>query len=125
MVAAIALFFAGLANGAHIFLLRAMLADVVDEDEVKLGRRRSGLMFGLLLTTSKAGQALGPLTFAVLALYGFDGKLGQANSPQSLTALTALFVGLPALLYLVSGWALRFYPLSEARQKTLRETLER
>jgi Na+/melibiose symporter-like transporter len=79
VLAAAALFFAGLANGAHIFLLRAMLADVVDEDEVKLGRRRSGLMFGLLLTTSKAGQALGPLTFAVLALYGFDGKLGQSR----------------------------------------------
>ncbi len=124
-VAAVGLFFAGLANGAHIFLLRAMLADVVDEDEVSTGKRRSGLMFGLLLTTSKAGAALGPLTFAVLAFYGFDGKLGTANTPQALGALSALFVGLPALLYFASGWALRFYPLDEARQRHLRETLGR
>jgi Na+/melibiose symporter-like transporter len=125
VVAAVGLFFAGLANGAHIFLLRAMLADVVDEDEVKTGRRRSGLMFGLLLTTSKAGAALGPLTFAVLALYGFDGKLGRENAPEALGALSALFIGVPAALYFVSGWALRFYPLDETRQKALREQLGR
>jgi Na+/melibiose symporter-like transporter len=124
-VAALGLFFAGFANGAHVFLLRAMLADVVDEDEVRFGRRRAGLMFGLLLTTSKAGAALGPLTFAILALFGFDGKLGAANNPQALGALSALFVFVPALLYFASGWVMRAYPLSEARQRDLRAQLNR
>jgi glycoside/pentoside/hexuronide:cation symporter, GPH family len=123
-VAAIGLFFAGFANGAHIFLLRAMLADVVDEDEARVGHRRSGLMFGLLLTTSKAGAALGPLTFAVLALFGFDGKLGAANNASALGALSALFVFVPALLYFASGWVMRAYPLNEARQRDLRAQLD-
>jgi Na+/melibiose symporter-like transporter len=82
-------------------------------------------MFGLLLTTSKAGAALGPLTFAVLALFGFDGKLGAANSAEALGALSALFVFVPALLYFASGVVMRAYPLSEARQRELREQLHR
>ncbi len=62
VIAAIGLFFAGFANGAHIFLLRAMMADVIDEDEARTGQRRAGLFFGMLLTTSKMGSALGPVT---------------------------------------------------------------
>ena len=125
LIAAIGLFFAGFANGAHIFLLRAMMADVVDEDEVKSGQRRAGLFFGMLLTTSKIGSALGPVTFAILAAFGFDGKLGPQNNPEALGALTILFIGGPALLYAIAGWAMRFYPLSEARQRELRAQLRR
>jgi Na+/melibiose symporter-like transporter len=124
-IAAIGLFFAGFANGAHIFLLRAMMADVIDEDEARTGQRRAGLFFGMLLTTSKMGSSLGPVTFAILALFGFDGRLGVNNSPQALGALTALFILAPAALYTIAGLALRFYPLSEARQRELRAQLGR
>ncbi len=123
-IAAIGIFLAGLPNGAHIFLLRAMMVDVVDEDEAKTGTRRAGLFFGLLLTTSKAGAALGPLTFAVLALSGFDGRLGANNTPLALAALTALIVAPQAVLYGLAAWLLRFHPLDEARQRALRAELE-
>lgn len=122
--AAIGIFIAGLPNGGHILLLRAMMVDVVDEDEVKTGSRRAGFFFGILLTTSKAGAALGPLTFAVLALFGFDGKLGAGNSPAAMTALTILFVAPQVLLYGAAAWLLRFYPLDEARQNALRAQLD-
>ncbi|MFZ4069565.1 MAG: MFS transporter, partial [Caulobacterales bacterium] len=54
-LAAFGMFFAGVANGATVFLLRAMMADVVDEDQAVTGEQRSGLFFGLLLTTTKVG----------------------------------------------------------------------
>lgn len=123
-LSALGIFFAGLPNGAHILLLRAMMVDAVDEDEVKTGARRAGLFFGLLLTTSKAGAALGPLTLAVLALYGFDGKLGAGNAPAAMNALTILFVAPQVLLYLFAAWAMRSYPLDETRQRALRAELD-
>ncbi|HWA23467.1 MAG TPA: MFS transporter [Caulobacterales bacterium] len=123
-LAAIGIFLAGLPNGAHILLLRAMMVDVVDEDEVKTGARHAGLFFGLLLTTSKAGAALGPLTLAVLAFYGFDGKLGAGNAPAAMTALTFLFIAPQVLLYLFAAWIMRAYPLDEARQRALRAQLD-
>ncbi len=123
-LAALGIFFAGLPNGAHIFLLRAMMVDVVDEDEVKAGKRRAGLFFGLLLTTSKAGAALGPLTLAALAVSGFDGKLGAGNAPSAMNALTLLFIAPQVLLYLFAAWTMRTYPLDEARQRALRTELD-
>jgi Na+/melibiose symporter-like transporter len=50
---------AGLAQGGGTLLTRALMADVVDEDEARTGARRSGIYFGILLTTSKVGVALG------------------------------------------------------------------
>ena len=60
-----------------VLLTRTMMADVVDEDELNTGARRSGLFFGLLLTTSKAGAALGPITYAILGAAGFLAETGE------------------------------------------------
>src|SRR5262249_41220143 len=62
---------AGLAQGGTILLTRSLMADVVDEDEVVTGQRRSGIYFGLLLMTSKTGLAAGPLAYAFLQVFGF------------------------------------------------------
>ena len=107
---------AGLSQGAGTLLLRSMMADVVDVDEERTGARRSGLFFGLLMTTSKFGAAAGPLTYAVLGLSGFDPRLGLGNNAESLNLLTMLFVGLPVALYLLTAFMLRTYPLDEAHQ---------
>jgi Na+/melibiose symporter-like transporter len=122
-LAAFGMFFAGVANGATVFLLRAMMADVVDEDQAVTGEQRSGLFFGLLLTTTKVGLALGPATYVVLGLFGFDPKLGAENSPQAIGALVAMFAGAPLILNLLTAWSLNGYPLTEARQASLREAI--
>lgn len=123
IVAAIGMSFAGIANGATVFLLRAMMADVADEDELQTGASRSGLFFGLLLTTTKVGLALGPATYVALGLFGFDAKLGDANSPQAMLALTVMFAALPLVLNLLTIWSLRGYPLTAQRQRALRAAI--
>lgn len=85
-IAVAMLSFAGLSQSAGTMLLRAMMADVVDEDAVRTGAQRSGLFFGLLLTTSKIGLAMGPLAYAVLDIFHFDAKLGPANTPEAMGA---------------------------------------
>lgn len=118
-IAAPVMALAGITQGAGTLLLRSMMADVVDEDEVKSGARRSGLFFGMLLTTSKFGFAAGPLTYAVLGAAGFNPQLGAANSESALGLLTALFVGLPIALNILAALPLRNYPLDEKRQAQL------
>jgi glycoside/pentoside/hexuronide:cation symporter, GPH family len=124
-IAAPALFIGGLANGAPVLLLRSMMADVVDEDRVKTGAQRSGLFFGLLLTTTKVGQAFGPLCYGLLALFGFNASRGAENTPGAMLALSVLFAGTPFALNLITAWVLQKYPLDEARQAALREALDK
>ncbi len=110
---------AGLSQGGGVLLTRTMMADVVDEDELNTGARRSGLYFGLLLTTSKLGVAAGPITYAILGLAGFHAAAGATNTPMALTTLSALFIGVPIALCALAALTLRNYPIDEARQAAL------
>jgi Na+/melibiose symporter-like transporter len=99
------------------------MADVVDDDEVKTGARRSGIYFGILLTTSKVGVALGPLTYVALQLAGFQPHEGAQNTTIALNTLSALFIGGPVLLCILGALSLRKYPLDEAAQAALSATI--
>jgi Na+/melibiose symporter-like transporter len=123
-VAAPAMLAAGTNVGAGVFLIRAMMADVVDEDEMATGAQRSGLFFGLLLTATKLGIAVGPASYAALALFGFDASLGAANAPAAMRALDVIFVGGPVLFYLCVAIIMRNFPIDEARQRALRTAID-
>ena len=116
--------FSGLAQSASILLVRSMMADLVDEDDVRCGRPRAGLFFGLQSTTLKVGIATGPLAYLVLASAGFDAQLGAGNSPGAIAALVAMFSLAPAVLLLLAALALRRYGLSEVRHRELRAIIE-
>jgi glycoside/pentoside/hexuronide:cation symporter, GPH family len=115
---------AGLAQGGGILLTRALMADVVDADELQTGSRRSGLYFGLLLTTSKIAIVAGPAALTALQLIGFDGRLGGQNSPELLFALGAVFVLGPVVPMLIGTWILQGYPLDEKAQAELHAAIE-
>lgn len=110
----------GLPTAASAILLRAMMADVVDEDEVKTGAKRTSLFFALLLTTNKVGLVAGPLTYVFLGAAHFDPTAHAANSGAALATLSALFIGAPLLLNLIAAATLRNYPLDATRQAALR-----
>lgn len=118
------MFIAGLGNGGSILLTRTLMADVVDEDELNTGARRSGLFFGLLLTTSKAGAAFGPLTYAILGFVGFETAAGADNSASALLTLQVLFIAVPVVLCVLAALTLRNYPLDERRQAELHAAIE-
>ncbi|NDC58919.1 MAG: MFS transporter, partial [Alphaproteobacteria bacterium] len=123
-VALLAMGLAGLAYSAPTLLLRSMMGDVVDEEEVATGEQKSGLFYGLLLTTTKVGYALSLVTYALLDLAGFDAKLGAANSPEAMQALSWMFAGGPTLLYGLAIASLQFYRIDAGRQAVLKATLD-
>jgi len=111
---------AGLGQGGGVLLTR----DVVDEDELRTGARRSGLYFGVLMTTSKLGIAAGPITYAILGAVGFQPALGAQNSAAALSMLSLLFVGVPIVLFLAAATTLRNYPMDEKKQAAVHEAIE-
>lgn len=115
---------AGMSQGGGILLTRALVADVVDADELETGSRRSGLYFGLMLTTSKIAIVSGPAALTLLQLIGFNVSLGGENTPAMLFALGAMFVLAPALVVLIAAWLLQDYPLDEKAQIALHEAIE-
>lgn len=119
LFAAVFMTLAGLSQGGGVLLTRALMADVVDEDELQTGARRSGLYFGLMLTTSKIAIVAGPVSLALLQLIGFDAQLGGQNSQFMLLALSVMFVLGPVLPLALGTWLLKDYPLDEDAQAAL------
>jgi GPH family glycoside/pentoside/hexuronide:cation symporter len=107
--------FYGVAFGAAPTLLRSMMADLTDEDELKTGQKRSGLFFALLTTTSKAGAAFGVgMSFTVLELvFGF--QPGSVNTPEALEGLLLTYTVGFALPMFIAYFALINYPMTREK----------
>ncbi len=125
--------FKGSVVGATFALLASMAADTVDIDFARTGKNRAGLYFSvwgsLRKGTAAAGAALG---VAAAAFFGFDpvadpNLAGSAdgNSSASLLWLACLYSIIPATLNFLVVPMLWNYPLTEARQRRLRERLDR
>lgn len=125
-IVAIGNFLYGLAYGAAAFLLRAILADVADQDTAVSGKDRAGLYYSLLVMTNKLGGALAPAIVGVLLdQIGFDPRPGMTNSAEAIELLVAMFVLLPMAFMLVTGLVMWNFPLDEEKQRTLREQIAR
>ncbi len=123
-VVAVGMIVAGLAQGGGVLLTRSLMADVVDEDELSTGSRRSGVYFGLLLMTSKVGLAAGPIAYGLVGLAGFSAARGAGNSVFAFAMLAAMFIGVPVLLNILAALSLRKYPLDEKRQAELATAID-
>jgi Na+/melibiose symporter-like transporter len=116
---------AGVPFAAANILLRAMMADIGDEERLASGVDRSGLLFGLLSGTAKIGSATAVFLAAnLLKDFGFEAKLGAANNPQALLALSLTFALAPAILALIGAAVLRGHKLDQAAHDAIRVQLE-
>ncbi|CAN5191624.1 MFS transporter [soil metagenome] len=114
----------GLPFPAAQILIRAMMADVGDEERLQSGEDRSAMLFALMTLTNKVGTALSTMVLLPLAWVGFQQATGAINTPLALNTLSGLFVILPILMLVASSLIIRGFPLDEARQKTVRAALE-
>jgi GPH family glycoside/pentoside/hexuronide:cation symporter len=124
----IAAFFAGFGHGAANVIPWAMVADVVDVDELSSGQRREGIYTGYLVFLRKLAAALAIFTLTqVLSATGFQGGrtggLIVIDQPESaLNALRILVGVVPAILLGISILVAWRYPLSrEAHAQVIRE----
>ncbi|MEM9624029.1 MAG: MFS transporter, partial [Pseudomonadota bacterium] len=123
----------GSAVGALLALPAAMAADAVDIDCARTGEQRAGLYFSIWGMLKKGSLAAGTaLGLAAVAFMGFDptldpalGGTAQGNSDSALLWLALLYSIIPALIKIVAFPFMWSYPLTEARQRRIRQRIER
>lgn len=110
--------FAGFGYGSMPFLIRAMIADVSEEDEAHHGEARWGLITSLHLVSSKIGAALALLAFPILGLFfGVDPQLGTDNSEVAKSALLYTFAIAPIVLNAATAFVIWRYRLDRQTQE--------
>lgn len=111
---------AGIPFSAAPLLVRAMMADIGDEERLASGADRTGLLYAIVNGTVKLGHALAIGAFPLLALLGFDPKLPTAAGE---TALIALYAVVPAAMGLVVAAVMLRYPLDATRVAEIQRQL--
>ncbi len=96
-------------------LLWSMYADIVDYQELKTGRRSTGLIFSSSSMSQKLGWALGgAMSGWLLAAFGYNQD--AAVQPWSaVNGVRLMMSWLPAISCLLAVIGMAFYPLSEKR----------
>lgn len=115
----------GASFGVPPMVVRAMMADITDYDELQTGTQRSGLLFAFMTTTTKIGGALSvSVIYAILSLIGFD-PAAETNSEVAKNGLLAAYIIVPSILFIVATLALRNYPLDEKAHAEIRAALSK
>lgn len=113
----------GLTQGSGNLMLRAMVADVADQERLRSGEDRSGLYYSVFSVSAKLGGALAAgIAFPLVAWLGFDPK--GANSPEALQALLTVFALGPALAHAASALIIARFDLDEAAHSEIRRKLD-
>lgn len=113
----------GVAFGAGAFLMRSIMADVVDQETAASGRERMGVYFSFLVMTNKLGYAISILAYPVIEWTGFNAKRGAVNTPEALFGIQLFFILVPAVLFALAAWVMWRFPLDEKKQEELRELI--
>ena len=114
----------GVAYGAAPALLRSMMADLTDEDELRTGHQRAGLFFALLTTIDKLGAAIAVgLSFTILdVVFQFDPE--KDNTQVAIDGLLQTYCLGTAAGLLIGYFAVIRYPLTRARHDAIRAALD-
>ena len=103
----------------------SMLADIVDQDEVRTGLRREGIFFGILNFGEKIAAGASLLASGVLLDYFVRLSPGAAQEPGTAARIGMLYGLLPAALVLFSGTLLWRYRLDRNAVREIQAMLER
>ncbi|WP_324716531.1 MFS transporter [Carboxydochorda subterranea] len=115
----------GTGIAAAMLLLDVLIADVIDEDELRTGQRREGMYFGMhALILRLNGTAQAAILGLVLARSGYDATLA-VQPPSAILGFKLLVTAVPAVILLITLFFLQLYPLHGERLRLVREQLER
>lgn len=111
--------------GGLFTIIPAMMADVVDYDELKTGERREGMYGSIFWWVVKLGQtaALAGGGF-LLNASGFDVALEGAQTTETLFWLRVYDVATPVITSLIAMLALMSFEISPAKAREIRTQIE-
>jgi len=104
-------------------ILWAMMSDVDDYGDWKLGKRLTGISFAGNLFMLKMGLAVaGAIVAWILAYTGYIANKPQQNE-QTLQGIIIMFSLLPMVSYFISAWIVRYFKLNDALLETIKVDL--
>lgn len=108
--------------GSVSVLQWAIYTDTADYGEWKMGRRATGLVMAASLFALKLGLTLGGAIVGwVLAFYGFEAN--QVQSADAINGIIKLMSIYPAVIGILGGIIMIFYPLSNKMMVKIEEDL--
>jgi GPH family glycoside/pentoside/hexuronide:cation symporter len=100
-----------------------MFADIVDDNELKTGRRATGLIFSSSSMSQKLGWALGAaLSGWILAWFHYSPD-AAVQSAETILGEKLMLSILPAVCCVIAFIGMFFYPLSDKKVKENTEKL--
>ena len=105
-------------------LLWSMYADIVDHQELKTGRRATGLIFSSSSMSQKMGWAFGAaMTGWLLAWFGYN-QDAAVQSDYAIFGVRLMMSWLPAISCVLAVIGMMFYPLSEKKVREISTELD-
>lgn len=112
--------------GALFTLMSAMVADVVDLDELNTHERREGMFASIFWWVVKLGMAVAIAGGGyLLNATGFDVALGGNQTEETLFLLRVFDIIIPIAATLIAIWAVKSFPIDEQRAYEIRQELEK
>ena len=113
----------GFGFGGMLYFNYLLIADVVDEDELKTGYRREGTFFGITNFFMRLSGVLMIVTVAIV----FQGTSWAEYTPNpavdTILGLRFLMFGMPSIALLVICIALYFYPFTKEKVDAMKADL--
>jgi Na+/melibiose symporter-like transporter len=121
---AIGMFSVGFCASSFLLLIRSMVADVIDEVRLETGRDLTSLLYSMVTTTTKIGQAITvAIVLPTLAFFGYEGQEAAHNTPQAIFVLEMMYVFVPIILVWFGGAMLFGYKLDAKRHAEIVQAL--
>lgn len=125
VIAFIVFFLIGIGLSGSLYIIDIIIADIIDEDEVKSGIRREGGYYGVNIFFQRFATVfvfliIGPV-FLIADYPYFTGSL----TPQIEFGLRSLMFIYPAIALVIAIIAICFYPLDGERLKQVKEQREK
>ncbi|MHA2399699.1 MAG: MFS transporter [Promethearchaeota archaeon] len=123
MVGLIVVILMGFGFGGMLYFVYLIIADVIDEDELKTGVRREGTFFGITNFFMRLSMILSILTVG-LVFAGTDwGEHTPIPGVNTIIGLKLLVFMFPAIALCITLVCLYFYPFSKSRVEEIKEKL--
>ena len=113
----------GFGYGAPFTLTRALMADIIDADELRSGEKRPALFFAILNTLYKIGSAVAVgSVYLYLEFVGFSSS--QEVGPEIKNSILLAFSIFPMFLYFFAAMTCWGYELTPEKHKGIQKQLE-
>lgn len=112
--------------GGLFTLMPAMVADVVDYDELETRERREGMFGSIFWWVVKLGMSAALAGGGyLLNATGFDVALEGNQSDSTILLMRIFDAGVPIVTSLIAIWAIATFPITEQKANEVRAVLER